>query len=649
MKRFLFLVGTTSLMGLEAFAQTASFDDPYSELSGNRASASCADSPDIEDCDPVSAVLAREKIDEIVSVGTMLGEDFVKNLPVPVSVLTGPEIENRNQTYISDLLRSQPGVSVNRSGPGGALTQIRVRGTEASHVLVLVDGIEVANPTAGEFDLSGIRAADVLKIEILRGEQSALYGSDAIGGVINIITRAGSGDYDWRASVEAGSFGTFEGQFNGSVPVLAGNVRIGVGGFGTNGYDISGLGGEKDGSKSRNLTLAINQDLGGINVSAQYRNSHLKTDFDEDSPFDGRLDNTISESLIDTHTARVDARFELSGFENHLSLSGHDITTDSRAGFASVSEGTRRQARWAVKRKFDHHSFTILGEVEKETYDISPNFAFAPTSPENTNYAVAGDYRGRFGGLTITGSARNDFNDRFNDAFTWNLGGSFGFDFGGRVRANLGTGVKNPSLIELFGFFPESNFVGNPALQPEESFGYGVGYSHDFGDLDVSVDYFKAELTDEIFTDFSSFPFLARNRATESEREGVELSADWKASDILSAYASATFLDTTENGIEEIRRPDFQASATVTVKPIEAVSLTASVDHTGSQLDTDFATFAPVTLDAFTLVGLNAAFDVNENVTLTLRGDNLLDEDYEEVVGYSSQGRGVYGGLRLRF
>jgi len=450
--------------------------------------------------------------------------------------------------------------------------------------------------------------------------------------------------------VEGGSFGTFNGQFNGAVDLGIAALTLGIGGLSTDGYDISGLDGEEDGSESLNINVGLNNlDLGGIKFSAKYADSRLETEFDEDAPFDGRLDDTNSVSIIDTNSARIDAAFDVAGFDNLITLSGHDITTDTRAGFPSISEGTRRKANWAIKKDLDGHSFTILGEIEEETYSISPSFAFEPTDPENTNHAIAADYRGNFGEFSVTASARNDINDRFDDAFTWKLGATYGFDFGGRVRANLGTGVKNPSLIELFGFFPESNFVGNPDLRPEESFGYGVGYTHTIDGFEVSIDYFKSELTDEIFTDFSSFPFLARNRDTDSEREGVELSADWDVSDMISLYGSATFLDTEENGVQEIRRPEFQASATATVKPIEALTLTGSIDHTGSQLDTDFATFSPVTLDAFTLVGLNAAFDVNKNVTLTLRGENLLDEDYEEVVGFASQGRGVYGGLRLRF
>ena len=638
MKRYLFLGAGALLAASPAFAQSHQYH-VYD----------CVGPEEVTD-----KVCPDYASDEIVTIGQIIGQTYQIETTSPASILTETDIDNRNQAYLSDLLRSQPGVSVNRSGPGGALTQIRLRGTEASHVLVLVDGIEVANPTAGEFDLSGIRAADIIRIEVLRGEQSALYGSDAIGGVVNIITRAGSTQKYWQASLEAGSFDTLDGQFNGAVHLGNATLTLGVGGSSTEGYDISGLSGEKDGSQSRAVNVGLNNlRLAGVTLSAKYGNSHLDTEFDEDLFFSGRLDDTDSNTLVDTQSARIDASFQLGSIENLITLSGHDIETDSRASFPSTSKGTRRKANWAAKAEISEgHSLTVLAETEKETYEITPSFAFSPARPKNTNTAIAGDYRGDFNGLNITASARQDFNDRFDDALTWKLGGTYALEsFGGRLRANLGTGVKNPSLIELFGFYPESSFVGNPDLRPEESFGYGIGYTQKLlgDDLSVSIDFFKSELTDEIFTDFSSFPFLARNRGTDSEREGVELSADWDVADTLSVYGSATFLDTTENGVEELRRPDFAASLTATWQPIDKLNLTGSVDHTGSQMDTDFSTFAAVELDAFTLVGLNAAYDISDEVTLTLRGENLLDENYQEVVGYASQDRGIYGGLLVRF
>ncbi|WP_162143774.1 TonB-dependent receptor plug domain-containing protein [Hellea balneolensis] len=589
---------------------------------------------------------------QIIVTGSRIGYSNIEGLTVPSSILNVGDIETRGQQYISDLLRTLPGIAVNTSGPGGGLTQIRMRGSEANHVLVLIDGVEVANPSSGEFDFSGLRAEDVVRIETLRGEQSALYGSDAIGGVINIITRAGSIQEGWRASVEAGSRETIEGQISAILPLGGAALSINGNAFNTEGYDISGLGGEDDGSQSRSLNLGLNNvELGGLTLSAKFGTSKLDTQFDSDSDFDGRLNDTNGETTVKTETARVDARFDLAGFSHLITSHMVDTDTDTRGGFSTRSKGARHGINWAAEKEFGDSTFTALAEAEHESYSIVPNFTEADAEPDNWVYALAGDYRYNAGPISFTASARHDINDLFNDATTWRIGGGYAFeDFGGRLRASIGTSVKNPSMIELFGFFPASRFTGNRDLQPEESLGFSLGYEQKLGDLNLSIDYFRSDLKDEITTVFNpDFTSTVINLDTDSTRQGVELEARWSLSDQLSARGSATFLDSDQNDIEEIRRPDFIASATVTYQPIDDLSLTASLDHNGSQLDTDFGTFQNVTLEAFTLVGLNASYNLDDYFTLTLRGDNLLDEDYQEVFGYASPGRAVYAGLKANF
>ena len=635
MKRFLLGAAAAAIIAPNAFGQVHSYYVGDCIIIGD----------DSRSCDEYAP-------SEIVTIGKRIGQSYKSELTNPASILEEEEIAARGQQHVSDLLRSLPGVAVNSSGPAGGLTQIRVRGAEANHVLVLIDGVEVANPSSGEFDFSGLRAEDVIRIETLRGEQSALYGSDAIGGVINIITRAGSTREGWRGSVEAGSRETIEGQISAVIPLGGAALSINGNAFSTDGYDISGLDGEDDGSQSRSLNLGLNNiELGGLTLSAKYSNSRLETEFDEDSDFDGRLNDTNSETTVQTDTARIDARFDLAGF-SHL-ITGHlvETDTDTQAGFSTRSNGARQGANWAAEKEFGDSSFTALAEIEREEYSITPNFTEADAEPDNLTYAVAGDYRYNAGPISLTASARYDINDLFQDAVTWRVGGGYAFeDFGGRLRGSIGTGIKNPSLIELFGFFPASNFTGNRDLEPEESLGFSIGYEQEIGDLNLSIDYFRSELEDEITTIFNpDFTSTVINLDTDSTRQGVELEARWDISERLSARGSATFLDSEQDDIEEIRRPDFIASGTVTYRPIDALSLTASLDHNGSQLDTDFGTFQNVTLDAFTLIGLNAAYDVDDHFTLTLRGDNLLDEEYQEVFGFASPGRAVYAGLKANF
>lgn len=600
----------------------------------------------------------------IIVTGNRIGVVEKRYSTAPATVLNSGEIKARGNAYVADLLRSIAGVSINRSGPAGGLTQLRLRGTEGNHVLVLVDGIEVSNPNTGEFDFASLRAADVVRVEVLRGEQSALWGSDAIGGVVNIITRSGSYTEGLRMSVEAGSFGTLEGQISGVVPIYFGEdgsvtdgvLSINGNTFTTKGYDVSGLGGEKDGAESRNINIGINDfvfgDFGEIQLSGKFSAGTAIAEFDSDTDFNGRLDNTEAQSETDTMAARITARIEMAGLKNliNLSLSNTEQVTTG-TGFQNDTKGKRLQANWAASKSWDFHKLTVLGEIEEESFsNFGGTFGGQNQSNSISNKALAADYRYTKDKITITGSARQDINGRFDDSLTWRAGAGYNFyPLAGRVRASIGTGVKNPTMTELFGFFPGS-FIPNPDLIPEKSLGYNIGYDQRIAGFNLSIDYFRSDLEDEIFTVFNpNFTSTVRNRTTKSKREGVELEARGALGDSIDVRASATFLDAKENGVREVRRPEFLASATATWTPTDALSFTLSADHTGSQIDTDFATFSRVELPAFTLVGLNAQWSVSDIVTLSVRGDNLLDEDYQEVVGYQSQGRGVYAGFSADF
>mgnify|MGYP000229690739 CR=1 FL=1 len=591
------------------------------------------------------------KSDEITASATRIGVLEQDDLTVPASILTEADIAARGQQYASDLLRALPGIAVSQSGSGGGLTQIRVRGAEANQVLILIDGIEVANPSTGEFDLSGLRAQDIVKIEVLRGEQSALYGSDAVGGVISIVTRAGETTEQWHASVEAGSRGTAQGQFSAVVPVAGAALSVNGNLFTTEGYDVSGLGGEKDGSKSQSINIGVNSvNLGPVRLDAKYEFSELNTAFDSDSPFDGRLDNTNDETARTRRSARLDARFKTGPIDHKISGAFNKTDTDTVGGFSSRSIGERTNVSWVAGIETDVHALSVLGELERETYRIEPNTTEPGAEPENDMAAVAVDYRFTKNNVVLSASDRHDVNDLFQDATTWRLGAGYGFAWDGRLRASVGTGVKNPSLVELFGFFPGSNFTGNPDLKPETSVGVSVGYEQEIGNFSGSVDLFYSELEDEIITQClpPTFAQTVANLDTTSTRQGIELEARYTRGDV-TLNGAATFLQSEQNGVSEIRRPDVTASASVAWQATDALQLSAQVDHTGSQLDTDFATFSDISLDAFTLVGARAQLALSDRVSVSLRGENLLDADYQEIVGFASPGRGVYVGLALNF
>ena len=310
--------------------------------------------------------------------------------------------------------------------------------------------------------------------------------------------------------------------------------------FSTSGVDTSGVdGGERDGSES--YSGSLNADL---EFSPQASLSGFASYRDSDIEFDGFFgDNSKTQQAIaglsfQAQTGKIShvARANYSQV-NRNNYSGDTFTNEtigSRTKFSyspSIQLGTELQGV----------ILSGLAEAEDEGYErIDTNTAFGDPN-QNVSFqslGFAGEIRGRFNALALNGSLRHDDNDgRFENATTWRVGAAYNFDFGGKIRGSVGEGVKNPSFTELFGFAP-ANFVGNPDLVPERSHSFEVGYDHSWNKLHASVTYFSADLEDEIFTNFGVFPFTADNRASESDRDGIEVSAGWHFSHALSLNLS---------------------------------------------------------------------------------------------------------------
>ncbi|MEM6584919.1 MAG: TonB-dependent receptor, partial [Pseudomonadota bacterium] len=249
---------------------------------------------------------------------------------------------------------------------------------------------------------------------------------------------------------------------------------------------------------------------------------------------------------------------------------------------------------------------------------------------------------------------RHDINDLFQDATTFRVGAGFDLTGTTRLRVAGGSGVKNPTLNELFGFF-DGVFIGNAELQPEKSTSVEIGIDQSFadGDVTVSLTYYNAELDNEIFTQFGGPPlFIATplNRDTESTREGVEVSLFATLGSGFTFNGAYSFLDSEENGAEEVRRPESIGSAVLNWSaPAEKASVNLAVRYNGEATDTNFGTFRPVTLDDYTLVNLNARVKLSEGLNLFGRIENLLDEDYEQVFSFVAPGTNAVFGFEARF
>lgn len=581
-----------------------------------------------------------------------------------LTVIDRATIDARGDLQAVDLLRLAPGAAVNRSGPLGGLAQVRFRGSEANHALLLIDGVEASNPFTGEPDWANLAALDVARVEALRGEQSALWGSDAIGGVVNIAADDAPG---WRARAEAGTYGTSALSLAGATERERFSIHGSAGRLASDGFDAAGLDGEDDGYDS--LSLAGGGALGltdALSLEVALRGSRSHSQFDADADFDGVLDDVDRELTTQFALGRVALvhGWSLGGAALAQTLAvdvaDYAVETDKDGVLASRSDGDRRTLAWTGTAEGGAAetlwwSAALHAEEERERYR---NRGASPGAPENqtrelTNRALAGELHLRWRARYFAeASVRHADNQEFDDALTWRIGAGVAFPaLGGRVRASFGEGVKNPVFFDLYGFFPDS-WVGNPDLRPERSRGYDIGWEQTFGDTTITASYFRSELEDEIFNDFSVFPATARNLDAASTREGVEVSLDAPLSESLRLVGQATFLKAEEDGgATEVRRPGASGSALVIwAPPTERFSGSLGLDYVGETDDFDFATFPATrrTLDAYTLVRAKIAAQVTDGVEVYARAENAFDAAYTEVLGYATAGRAVYVGASVR-
>ena len=577
-----------------------------------------------------------------------------------VTVLQSEDLVLRASPFLADELRAVPGVAVSRSGAKGGLTQIRLRGAEANHTLLLIDGIEVSDPTTGESDFglfSGLRPES---IEILRGEQSGLYGSDAIGGVINVVTGEASGVF---GRAEAGSFETFRGEAGFGAVFDRGAVTAMATTFSTGGVDTSGLGGEADGSELSSGLATARLDLTeDWSLSGLVRFAEGEVETDPDTDFDGRLNDADRVTENEQFTAGASLEGLAFGVDHVFRASFNAVERENFADGAStnLSDGERTKLSYSPSVQAENSGvmFTLTGLFDYENEDYSArDTEFGGFTNQDENFetiGIAGEVRAEIGALDLSASLRFDDNDgRFDDATTGRVGAAYTTQQVGRFRASFGTGVKNPTFTELFGFFPGS-FVGNPDLVPEESTSWEIGWDGAFGPLDLSATYFDAELSDEIFTAFNpDFTSTARNREGDSERSGFELGARWQATPELVFSGQATLTASeADNGEDEIRVPEETASLSIDYRPERwrGGRVGLAFDYVGDQDDFDFGVFpaARVALDSYVLASASAEIPLSDRLSVTLRAENLLDETATDVFGFNAPGAGLFVGFKVR-
>ncbi|HEV7692746.1 MAG TPA: TonB-dependent receptor [Hyphomonadaceae bacterium] len=612
----------------------------------------------------------------VVVTGTAVPTEYEK-VGNSITVVREEQIEEQGYTNVGDVLRQVPGVAINRTGGFGGQTQVRIRGAEANHTVVLFNGVDVSDAGDGETDIVTLTSANVDRIEVLRGPQSGLYGSNALAGVINIITRQKFNGHYVNVGAEAGEFSTWRLSAGGGIGDGTNYIDGGAAAYDTEGFDISALGaalgppgvdGDKEGANNQTAYVS-----GGYGLSPTFRVDgfarYVKTHGEGDGQgccggtVDGLWYDDASE--FDTETYNVAGTGTLSLMDgNWVTVFGANYTHSTsdfndHTPFGTFgSEGERKKYTLQSSYKFGAPDFisTVTGFAELKQEEDGIDF-----KNERELVGVGVNYAAEINDqLYLNATIRHDSNDMFDDdttggaAASWVLANS-----GTRLHASGGTGVTNPSFFEQFGFAPNS-FIGNPDLTPEKAVGWDAGVEQQLlnGDLVVDVTYFQSTLEDEISFGSCTLPNPNAPPATlpsscnqngESDRKGVELSAAYQLSDTLSLIGSYTWLDATNpDGSKEIRRPENAATLDASWQVAPGFRLNLGAVYNGENFDTDFATFTPVKLDDYTLVRLGASYQLADTVELYGRVENATDEDYRENFGVLTPGTAFYVGFRLK-
>lgn len=574
-----------------------------------------------------------------------------------ITVIDSEQIKLRAAQSVSDLLRDVPGLAVSSYGALGSLTSIRARGSESNHLVVLIDGVEVNDPSQSDMlNWGTLSAADIERIEIIRGPQSSLRGSDAVAGVVNIITSQANqalsadvfSEYGSRATSKNGfSLGHKSGKFS---------VRLGATHLETDGINIQpSTGNDIDGYHNTGINLKAGYQYSDqLNLSLTSRKTTGMNEFDgfpeaqssDFSRFHNKLsaDYNSADGLWSHAVSLADSDFENDNFKQEESqLVANGSTSSSKQNYQYI--GSRF---W--QEKDQRLSFAL--EREKEDYKQQGGWAFGADANKlvsrNTD-SVTVEYRfDPIESVTLAASARKDDNDFFGKSNTQRLEAVYQQSDSLRLRGAWGTAVKNPTFTELYGIY--SGFQSNPNLNPEESESWELGLDTSMADerIQLGATYFNAQLTDEIGSSCdANWTCTPINIEGISDRQGVELSTSFAVSESLLINASYTHTDSQDPaGVEEQLRAKHIGSVNVAWQPKSDTKVNINIQHNGSQTDYGFPN--PVMLDAYTLVNVNANYAASDEMDIYLSLNNLFDEDYQQVNGYETLGFGANIGLRYK-
>jgi len=579
-------------------------------------------------------VLAAERAPEIVVTATRT-EISTSQVGSSISVLTAEQIEERQYAFTVDALRAMPGITVSQNGPFGGQALVSIRGAAPEQTLVLIDGVIANDPSSAgaSFNFANLDPNDIERIEVLRGPQSTLYGSQAIGGVVNIITKRAEEPFAYSAFAEAGSYNTLRS--GGTVSGREGQTdyRVSLSGVRTNGIskaDENDGNTEEDGYKSYTIGGNVGSNLTEeLRVEGSLRYSDSRSEFDAGGGVGGDGDRVA-------HTRELQTSLAV-----HLSTFGGALENSLTASYAMVDRDNETNGARSFSNTGLRTSFEYIGEIAtSETWNAIIGLKTEDTEIRDSSSIRTDSVFGQvqvlpIDNLSLIGGVRFDDHETSGGVTTFRFTGAYEVpETGTLFRASWGEGFKSPTPFQL---------SITPTLSPEESRGWDAGIEQEFldGSASVQVNYFDQEVENQI--DFLFGPFRYVN-LDAVDTQGWEFIATARPADWIDVSANFTHQSATDltTGDQVFRTPANLASLDVTTRPMDGLSVGGAVTWNGDETDRN-----GLVQDWFR-VDVRSSYQLNDQVELFGRVENLLDEQYQDILGFGTPGISGFFGVRVK-
>jgi vitamin B12 transporter len=590
---------------------------------------------------PVRAGAPTPFSDEITVTATG-SEEAVDEVPVPVTVIDRTEIEDSGADTVADLLRRVPGLVVVRAGDEGKVPSLFTRGTESDHTLVMLDGIRLNSPYFGGYDWSQLPTTGLERIEVARGPFSALWGADAVGGVINMVTRRGHHDLEVGATAEGGQ----NAWRRLETDVAWGNEHVDV--F-ASAFDRSAEG-ELDNSDfaSRELLADVGWTASpGRRIAILVQDGEVETGIpfsDPLTPTPARRQTSRQRVLAAPVSWRVTDSWELTFSAARIERDFRYRDPDDPFGYtASDTTADTDQLRATSRHRIGTHSLTLGGEWRADTVDDRSAFGINLDGASSTVRSAFVQDVWTVSSVRVIAGARWDDTDAWGSRLSPRLDVGWEIGSGFEIRGGWGEAFRQPSVGELF--FP---FSGNPELRPEEarSWEAGVSWVPTMGTHRVRLTTFETRVTDLVEYDYLSSRFA---NIASARMRGIEAGWEKVLNAGMTSSVAVTWLDTRDDdGMDLLRRPAWSATWTVSGALTARLRGDLSLVWLGPRDDVDPISFQRTKLGGAVTSQAALAWRILDHADAVLRILNLADHHYEEVAGYPAPGRRITAGLRLR-